>query len=962
MQLLNHYYSRWACALIVGLLMVAGGAIAMPEHKRPTADVVRAGVLNNWPPQYQLDAYGSPTGFAIDIIERVAAAASLQLQYTVFDSWEDAHDALRNGKIDLIPNMGITEERKRWFAFTSPAETFPIVIFIRQSTLDISGEQELTGHVVAAVQANVGKRLMQQRSDIELTIHKTLEEAFFELLAGHADALIYPKPVLLKLAMDTGLDEHIKIAGQPLLEIKRAISVRRDDHDLLVKLDSALKTVVPSKAYGQIYAKWYGRPKPFLNPKRIALIMAAMLFLASLIGFTWHYIRTTAINRRLRYSIRNQKHAEEALRVSEEKYRMIVECQRDLIVKLDPEYRILFASPSIHDLVGCVPEDIIGTNLLSLVHSQDYDNAVLAMQSLLVAPYYCRCEVRLLTSRSWKWFAWSNKAVLDLKGQLKEIIAVGRDTTRRKEAEFRLKESEEKFRAIFEHAADSVMLLDADSLAFLDFNATAHQTLGYTKEEFKRVNLKDLLVVEPPDTIPKMVQRILSFRQFPVDAVLRTKSGSVRYYRIKQQTIKLNGDRYLLGVWHDITDRKQLEEHLVRSQKMEAIGTLAGGVAHDFNNIIAIIIGNAELAMQDLSDTQEPLKQKLAEIQTASRRAKDVVAQLRSFSRRDETQSVPILLAPVIEESMQLLRASIPATIEFRKNICSRSLTVLSDSTQIQQVLINLCTNAGHAMAAAGGVLTVSLAPVDLDRSSAVMLGLGVGAYARMTIEDTGSGIDPAIKDRIFDPYFTTKQAHLGTGMGLAMVHGIITKFGGAITVDSRLGHGSRFEVFLPLSAADAAVEAPQHDETFAGHGRLLFVDDEPSILNLGAQYLSQIGYEVQTVNNARAAIELFKSNPDRYDLIVTDLTMPEISGDMMVKEIFKINPHVPVVMCSGFHNETVRKRILSLGIKSFLHKPYQMRTLAKAIKQELERSRTGTGDRLGRKRADAGSLGTGTE
>lgn len=935
---------RWACIALLAALVLARADGALSETSQSAPDVVHAGVLSNWPPQYQMDSFGQPAGFAVELVEQVAGMAGLRVQYTAMHSWGQLFDALRSGKIDLIPNLGITQERKQWFSFTSPVETFPIVIFVRQSTFDILDASDLAGRVVGTVQYNVGTRLMQQRSDIELNVFQTLKEAFLELLAGHVDALIYPQPVMTKLALDVGLEETIKRVGEPLLEVKRAISVRKDNHVLLERLQSAASVFVSSDAYQRIYTKWYGAPKPHWTTRRIVLIMTTLLLAASTAGVVWHYIRTTSINRRLRQSIKDRESAEEALRASEEKYRLIVEGQNDLILKLAPDGRILFASPSIRELFGCGSDEIVGTNLLSLVHPEDDENVQLAMQSLQVAPHFCQYETRCLTSKNWKWLFWSNKAVLDRTGQLLEIIAVGRDTTKRKRAELRLKESEEKFRAIFEHAADSVLLLNADSLAIVDFNATAHQNLGYTRKEFKQLKLHDLLAVDTPDTVAGIVRKILAADLQPVETSLKTKSGQIRYCRIRQRAITISDHNYTLGIWHDITDRKMLEEQLMHSQKMEAIGTLAGGVAHDFNNILGIIIGNAELALLDITDAH-PLNQKLKEIETAGQRAKDVVAQLLSFSRQDEARRLPVELGAIIDESLQLLRASIPATIDIKKVLYPRPLTVLSDSTQIQQVLINLCTNAAHAMEAGAGTLTVSLNKADLGRVMADQIGLRPGAYARLTVEDTGAGIDPSILERIFDPYFTTKQTHIGTGMGLAIVHGIVTKYNGGITVNSQPGRGSQFDVFLPLCTVVSEVRAPDSTESLSGKGRLLFIDDEPAILKLGAAYLSQLGYEVQTSGDSSQALKMYRAAPNRYDLIILDRTMPKLSGKELAKEIFKLNSDAPVIMCSGYSNETVRNNIHALGIKAFLQKPYQMRTLARTIQQVLTQSATGNGD-----------------
>jgi CheY-like chemotaxis protein len=260
-------------------------------------------------------------------------------------------------------------------------------------------------------------------------------------------------------------------------------------------------------------------------------------------------------------------------------------------------------------------------------------------------------------------------------------------------------------------------------------------------------------------------------------------------------------------------------------------------------------------------------------------------------------------------------------------------------------VLINLCTNAAHAMDAGAGTLTVSLKKTDLKRVAADQYGLRSGAYAQLTVEDTGTGIDSAILDRIFDPYFTTKQAHSGTGMGLAIVHGIVTKYDGGITVNSHPGRGTQFHVFLPLCPVGSEIKAPDPAGSLIGQGRLLLIDDEPSILKLGAQYLSQLGYKVQTSDDAPQALKMYQAAPNQYDLIILDMTMPKLSGEALAKEIFKINPDVPVIMCSGYPDNAVRDKIHALGVKTFLQKPYQMQTLAKAIQQALMQSDPSNGD-----------------
>lgn len=914
----------WIMACNVILLIGALSALA-------AAQPVKVVVLRDWPPQYQLDGAGYPDGFAIDTIKGVAASAGLKLTFTVVDDWEDAFAAMQSGQADLIPNQGITLDRQKWLSFTSPVETFPVVIFVRSATSDIRSPIDLAGRVVATVKYNVGTRLMQDRRDIEHRIFVNVKETLLELLAGHVDAIIYPQPVFMKLAKDSGIADHIKVAGPPLVEIKRAISVRKDNDALLALLEPAVQRFVLSKQYAEIYAKWYGHPKPFWTPKRIVLVMTGLVFI---IAF-WHNIRVIKVNRRLNRSIAKQKKMGAALRASEEKYRLIVENQSDLIVRMDARGRLRFASPSFDAAIGNFLRAYQGRSFVDLVHPEDRETVTLAMQSLQVAPNACLHEGRMMTPKGWRWFSWSNKALVGKSGAVKKIIAVGRDVTERKEADLRLKASEEKFRAIFEQAADAVVLINRRTLTITDFNSVAHQSLGYTREAFARINLKGLIVPNPPDSNATVIARIMGSQADPVEAKLRDKSGQMRYFLMTLRPLFFNGDQLMLGIWHDITDRKKLEEHLVHSQKMEAIGTLAGGVAHDFNNILSIILGNTELAIEDV-DLDHPVIDRLKEIQTASMRAREVIRQLLSFSRQEPANHVPVLLAPLVEESLQLLRASIPTTIDIRRHINVTDIALLADATQIHQILLNLCTNAAQAMDATGGTIDITLLSTAIDDRAAKRYGVPAGAYAQIRVQDNGCGMHPEILERVFDPYYTTKKAHEGTGMGLSIVHGIVTRHGGTVDVESHVGRGTIFKVFLPLVKNVQTAEADKVDPPDRGKEHILLVDDEAGIVDLGSEYLGQLGYRVQAFDSAPDALHAFKSNPRQFDLAITDMIMPKMTGEILTQQILKIRPGFPVIICSGYPDKVDEKRLSSMGVKAFLRKPFPMSTLANTIRRVL--------------------------
>jgi nitrogen-specific signal transduction histidine kinase len=398
------------------------------------------------------------------------------------------------------------------------------------------------------------------------------------------------------------------------------------------------------------------------------------------------------------------------------------------------------------------------------------------------------------------------------------------------------------------------------------------------------------------------------------------------------------------GVFYDITDRKEaeedkkkLEEQLFQAQKIESIGTLAGGIAHDFNNILGIILGNTELAMDDVPEWN-PARHNLREVQTACLRAKDVVRQLLSFARKTVLEKKPTNIIPIIKESLDLMRSSIPASIEIRQNLPRDIDTILADHTQIAQVLINLSTNADHAMPD-GGILEVSLENVELDKDAIVQYpDLGPGRYVHLTVSDTGHGISQEEIDRVFDPYFTTKEIGKGTGLGLSVIHGIVKSHGGAISVDSELGRGTTFHIYFPVTEEEEEViETETVEELPTGNERILFVDDEESIVQVGRTRLERLGYLVETKMDPLEALELFRSKPDQFDLIITDMTMPKMTGDKLTREILNVRPKIPIILCTGFSEKINEEKAKEMGAAGYLDKPHYKRDLAIRVRQALD-------------------------
>jgi len=390
-------------------------------------------------------------------------------------------------------------------------------------------------------------------------------------------------------------------------------------------------------------------------------------------------------------------------------------------------------------------------------------------------------------------------------------------------------------------------------------------------------------------------------------------------------------------------ENEKLENHLRQAQKMEAVGTMAGGIAHDFNNILTIIIGNTELAMDD-TPNDGPVRIYLDAILSASHRAKELIKQILAFSRRDTVSKKPFYLCRLVEETMKVLRATIPTTVEIKVTTpakCRENITecykVLVDPTQIHQLLMNLCMNAVQAMDEKGVLQVCVDEKIIGDAAAADLQGLEPGVYEYLSVSDTGSGMSPDIIEQIFDPFFTTKEVGKGTGMGLSVVHGIIESHGGKIFVDSESGKGSVFHLYFPVSGTGLAEESQESGPLPTGTDRVLLVDDEEVVVEVWSATLTRLGYRVTAFSNSAEALAAFRSAPDNFDLVITDQTMPNMSGAELAVEFLKLRPDVPIILCTGYSTKISEDETRKLGIKKYCIKPMDQQTLAKTVRGVLD-------------------------
>ena len=402
--------------------------------------------------------------------------------------------------------------------------------------------------------------------------------------------------------------------------------------------------------------------------------------------------------------------------------------------------------------------------------------------------------------------------------------------------------------------------------------------------------------------------------------------------------IDFGTEKYFLGFGIDISGRKKLEAELQQAHKMEAIGTLAGGIAHDFNNILSAIFGYTELAKDEINDIDK-LRDDLNEIMKGAERAKELVKQILTFSRKDDHELRPLKVQTIISEALKLLRSSIPTTIEIKHDINNNCNAVLADPGQIHQVVMNLCTNAYHAMRQTGGVLGVVLQPVELDGDTAdTKLLRGPGPYIKLEISDTGVGIPKGIQKRIFEPYYTTKPKGEGTGLGLAVVHGIVTRLNGYIDVYSELNTGTTFRVYLPVAASiHEPVEKEDEAVLPGGNEKILIIDDDRAVSDITARKLEKLGYKVTRMTDSLEALERFRNAPDQFDLVITDMTMPNMTGEELAKNILKVRPDMKIILSTGFSDLITEEKAMAIGIKCYIMKPVVMKDLAETVRRILD-------------------------
>ena len=532
--------------------------------------------------------------------------------------------------------------------------------------------------------------------------------------------------------------------------------------------------------------------------------------------------------------------------------------------------------------------------------------------------------------------------LVQLQGQW-HSLASSVDVTGQKVVEAALRESELRYRTLFEAVGETIYLLSEGGI-FLALNHAFEVATGWPRAEWLGRSFVDLVHPDDATRALDMFRRAVGGESGRLlDLRLRHRNGEWIIAECSSASPVVEDGRVagFLGTGRDVTQQRQLEENARQAQKIEALGTLAGGIAHDFNNILAAIVGHSEHLRERLAGQPE-LEEEVAGIWRATTRAKALVRQVLTFSRQQPEERRIVALAPLVREAMGLLRATLPSTIMISAEFVGPDAVILADPSQVHQVIVNLGTNAVHAMVEAGGTLRIEQGVVDVGPPDAgPVAGVAPGRYLRLRVSDTGPGMSPATLRRVFDPFFTTKGPTEGTGLGLAVVHGIMRSHEGAITIESRPGAGTTATLYFPHVAGSAPAAPSEPTAPPQGRGeRIMLVDDEVALVDLGTRLLTRLGYRARGYRSAEAALAAFVADPAEIDLLLTDLTMPGMAGSELARQMLARRPDLPVILTTGYAGALGPEELAGYGIRELVSKPFDLHSVAEAVARCLRRDR----------------------
>jgi len=894
-------------------------------------------------------------GLFIDLLDAMAMEEEWVFDYVV-STPEGCVTMLEEGKVDLAVAVAYTRERAARVAFSRvPVISTWAQIYVPersniQSLLDLEGRS--LGIVMGDLYARDIERLIQELNiACDFVEFSRYDEILEALENGWIDAGVMDR----LYGLTHGREHDVRSTAIVVAPVELRYAATRDiGRPLVSLLDyhlARLKRDARSE-YHQFMDHTLGTTETRVNYRIIFWILGGAVTIVLLlltISFVLRlevHKKTREIslnNEALQAEIARRKAIADDLSRSEARYRGFFNQSPLGIGLFDSSARLIEANQAYLDIFGVGKAAAVeGLQLSTMLSPPEKADVVLGQGETV--HYRSTCDFDHVSAMNLYLSDHTGLRHLDivivpLRREGHEVVsylAQVQDVTVHIESEA----EHSRLVAAIEQSAEAIVITDADGV--IEYvNPQFEQTTGYTMDEVRGQTMRVLKSGKHEQAFYKgMWDTIKAGQIWRGTIVNRKKSGQLFQERATISPVKNENGEIInfVAVTLDVTHETEMEERLQQAQKMEAIGTLAGGIAHDFNNILTSIIGYTQLAETETEDN-ETAQTYLGQVRKAGNRAADLIKQILSFSRNSMKERSLLNFASLVKEALKLLRSTIPTTIEIHQEVDESCGLILADATQMHQVVMNLCTNAYHAIEE-HGTITVALDEVTLDQVSPGMRADPRSPrYARLVVRDTGCGMDPDIEQRIFEPYFTTKQGGEGTGLGLSMVHSIVYAHDGYISVDSRQGEGTTFTLMFPVARAgiEAEEEAPSVEMLPGGTERILFVDDEEMITFLARTLLEGLGYEVVACTDSQLALASFRDKPESFDLLVTDQTMPGLTGIDLAAEVRKIREGIPVILCSGYSPDMTMRKMREVGISEYVMKPIDRAMLAQAVRRAMD-------------------------
>ncbi len=920
--------------------LICGPVFAENHPNDPPIIVVRGD--QNYPPFEYLNEDGDPDGFNIEILKAISHAMNMAVKIDL-GPWHLVRKQLEDGRIDALAGMYRTQARGEKINFSVPHFISTYNVFVRTGS-SITGVAQCSGKTIVLQKGDlVHDFVVENNISNKLILEDDWENVIKTLARGQGDCAIVSRLQGINLLQRNGIS-NIQPVGESILQKKYCIAVTKGNDNLLAKFNEGLFIIKISGEFDAIYEKWFGafnsEPLTFtdLFKKSLWAIIPLLFLMAT--GFVWSWVLARQVKNKtakLSKELVEHKRTEEKLRKSEEK---IISIFRGAPTGIGLVFdRVIHqVNDKLSEITGLSREELIGqSSRLLYPNQEEYEYVGNEKYSQLHKNGTGTVETKWQHADGRIIDVLLSSTPIDLDDFSKGITFSALDITYLKNKEFELSESERKYQAIMESMQEPVYI-GSEDFVIEYMNPTMIKRTGRDATGEKCYKVIHGFDEKCPWCHYEIIQKGDTHELDIVSA------RDNRSFNISSTPIAhADGSVSMLNVLRDTTKIKKIEAQLQHARKMEAIGALAGGIAHDFNNILSGIFGYSKLAEIHIAENPAKARGHINQIIKGAQRATGLVQQILTFSRQTEDEKYLMNISVVVKEALKLLRSSIPSTIEIRENVFSKAL-VMADPTQIHQVVMNLCTNAYQAMRASGGILTVELKGIDTQEQDCPPdLNLPAGKYLKLKVSDTGQGMDEKTLGKAFDPYFTTKAVGEGTGLGLALVYGIVEEHDGHLKAESVVGKGSTFYVYFPVIDENIAPVDQENDsaEIFTGGTeRIMVVDDEVSILTSTREFLKDYGYEVSAFSKSRDAFDAFKKDPSQFDLLITDLTMPQMTGVELSTGILKISSDLPIILCTGYSENFDEQKALENGIKKYIQKPVDIQGLLLVIRDLLD-SRT---------------------